>query len=625
MTDAGDHAQVRVKGKPIGCASGLAIRFIFLREIDWAPPNQKLKGIERIEDREMKLHDLARIMEKEKYAKPLFDPIFSFYSDVTLNEEGARRLPIVAACAAPVGGLISENIVNFAPPLRVQIPGEIPSDWEGEVVKTRIVENLSPADETASPAKPLPPLEITCNFVDTMAFFASGHVAYAVSLIFRADSFPNTDAQKIPIFPTVILSLLNMARSSDGNFTRANTKFGFVGDPIGLTPMDEFISRRLQSLANASAVNQGFRATPHDASKYCDIFRGIIWPTRRSKQWLRPKDGDEKEFASFKFNDLQSATCEIVEFSEFDRLQIYVADAKEYRAQVDFFGKSIAGLAQNVIDFEDQDPAEVSDSLFYAMNVAGCTHFVNAKAIVVFYERSRAFDRMQNFIGGEPYFYFTALATLYNEFLTNRAAAALSELKPGMLIEADPLEATKFELESRYRIFVGYLRPMIPNLFRYNAESVLFNQINARRGITERRETIEKELSRYETIAHDFEGLNLQRSNSQFNILVVILALWSAFGALVTAASLFVALHSDAQPERIAETAVEFSKNSAERFMEVSFWIALIGLTVAATVSSIFLVKILSRMVRQSVAGREKRYRAGSAYGKGEQPPTGLF
>ena len=113
---------------------------------------------------------------------------------------------------------------------------------------------------------------------------------------------------------------------------------------------------------------------------------------------------------------------------------------------------------------------------FYGDNVAGCTDFVSARSTVVFNKQSRAFERMKNFIGGEPYFYFTVLAALYNEFLTNRAANALSNLQPGMLIGASPLKSTKAELESRYEIFVAHLRPMIPNLFRYNVESTLLKR-----------------------------------------------------------------------------------------------------------------------------------------------------
>ncbi len=351
-----------------------------------------------------------------------------------------------------------------------------------------------------------------------------------------------------------------------------------------------------------------------DTLEYCDVFRGIVWPARKDKNWSKPKKEDESDFASFTFGDLRSATCEIVKFQEIERLQQYIANAKNYEAKFDSFGKGLAGLAQNVIDYDDQDGAEVSDSLFHAESVAGCTYFVNPKAIIMFSAHSRAFDRMQHFVGGEPYFFFTALAAVYNEFLINRAAEALSSLKPGTLIEAAPIESTQAELESRYRIFVGYLRPMIPNLFRYNAESSLFSKIHERRGISIRREAIERELANYETIAHDFENLNLQRSNSQFNSLVFILALWSAFGALVTAAALFVALHSDSQEERIAEFAVDYSRYSVYSLMEISFWTAFAGLNIAVLASFLFLIRTLWRALTRAIGNarrrRDNRYKA---------------
>jgi hypothetical protein len=60
MATSRDKGQFGVEGDPIGYSSGLAIRLIFIREIEWAPSSQGLKGIRSIEDRQIKLHDLAR-------------------------------------------------------------------------------------------------------------------------------------------------------------------------------------------------------------------------------------------------------------------------------------------------------------------------------------------------------------------------------------------------------------------------------------------------------------------------------------------------------------------------------------------------------------------------------------
>lgn len=609
MAELQGGSQIRIKGEPIGYASGLAIRLIFLREIEWAPPHQRSSGIRRIEDREMKLHDLSRIIETEDNAKPLVGPLRSFYSDITLNEEGVRRLPIVAACAAPPNSKIDGNIPNYAPLLRLSIPLKVWSDWEGERVETQIAEVVN-ADAESANEQAQSKFELICNFADTMAFFGYGHVAYSISLLFRPDSFPRHDTDTrpgIPVFPGVILSLLELARSEAQTSTRSDVMLGFVDDPSGSRTLEDFVSHRLQALANPAKENHSVRAAPDCSFEHCDVFSGVIWPIRRSKQWTQPKCDDEADFAAFKFRHLRSATCEIVQFSEFERLHRYMADAKEYKATADPFGKGIAGLAQNVIDLDDQDAHEVSDSLFSAGTIGGYSHFISARSVVRFYQQSRSFERMQHFLGGDPYFYLTVLAASYNEYLTNRAAHDLSRLNPGVLIEASPLESTKAELAARYKIFAAHLRPMIPNLFRYNTESALFDHIHERRGIAHRRETIEKELSRYETIAHDFENLNLQRSNSQFNVLIVILALWSAFGALATAADLFVALHADTNSERTKETVIDLSKRLNERLMEYSFLIAFIGLALAAGISLIFLLIGIKPIIREFFASRAAR------------------
>jgi hypothetical protein len=608
MTELRDANQIKIKGEPIGYASGLAIRLIFLREIEWAPPNQRSWGIRRIEDREMRLHDLSQIIEGEDHAKPLVAPLRSFYSDITLNEEGIRRLPIVAACVAPPNRKIDGNVPNCAPMLRLSIPRKIWSDWEGERVETQIAEALN--SEVDSLDEQSSKLELLCNFADTMAFFGHGHVAYSISLLFRPDSFPQHDKDarsNIPIFPGVILSLLDLARSDAQTSTRSDITLGFVGDPSGLKTLEDFVCHRLRALANPAEENRTVRVAPESPAEHCDIFSGVIWPIRKSKQWIEPKCDDETDFASFKFRHLRSATCEIVQFTEFERLRRYVTDAKEYNATADSFGKGIAGLAQNVIDLEDQDAHEVSDSLFSAGSIGGYSHFISARSVVRFYQQSRSFERMQHFLGGDPYFYLTVLAASYNEYLINRAAHDLSRLNPGILIEASPLESTKAELAARYKIFAAHLRPMIPNLFRYNTEAALFDHIHERRGIARRRETIEKELSRYETIAHDFEGLNLQRSNSRFNLLIVILALWSAFGALATAADLFVALHADPKSERTKELVVDFSKAFNERLMEATFWMAFVGLALAAGISLIYLLKGVIPIARDFLAARRPR------------------
>ena len=468
------ESQTKVRGVPIGYASGLAIRMVFLRDIEWSPPDEKHEEIKKIEDCEMQLQGLAGMIEGKEEAKPLCAPIASFYRDITQNEDGARRLPIVAACVAPRGP-IKEDIAPFAAKLRVLIPGVTWSEWEGEAVHTQIVKGHLPVPLQAY-EQPLPPLELICDFADTMAFFGSGRVAYTLSIIFQPASFPPHDApakKRIPVFPTVILSLLDLARSSERSpDRRPDIKLAFVGDSAEAKSLDEFVFYRLSLLANLPDDNHKFRMVSDAKSEYCNIFRGILSPMRHEKKWGNPKD--VKDFVDsftcdssnksrkkyFTYDNLQSATCEIIEFSRFARLQEYIAKAKKYEAKSDAFGKGIAGLAQNVIDFDDQDDHEVSDSLFAAGEAGGYLHFITAKSVVRFYHKSRSFKRMQYFIGGDPYFILRPLPQSITN-LTAHAADRTLRLKTRHANRRVSIKSTMTELAKRYKIFAAHLRPMI--------------------------------------------------------------------------------------------------------------------------------------------------------------------
>ena len=383
---------------------------------------------------------------------------------------------------------------------------------------------------------------------------------------------------------------------------RTDIRFGFSGGAL-FKGIGDFVSHRLGCLEACTPL-----VADHKPEEFHDVFHAILEPLRQIK-WPDSNASHISKLLHFEYSDLQSAACEIVRFTEFDRLERYISDAKQYKAAPDSFGRGLAGLAQNVLDFDDQDEHEVSDSLTAAGAAGGYFHFVNAKTLVRFYRKSRSFDRMRNFIGGDPYFFFTSITASYNEYLINRAAEVLSELKPGLLIEAPPLDSTKKELEKRYTIFAAYLRAIIPNAFRYHTEAALFDHIYDRRGLTARRQLIEKELAHYETIAHDFENLNLQRSSMRMNVLIIILAVWSAFGALATAAGLFVAFQTDMElhPSAVGELALSLAQKFPQPLMEGFLWAAFFAFSAALALSVAFLATSATSLIRYREATHSRK------------------
>jgi hypothetical protein len=183
-------------------------------------------SIDVLDLRNASLSDEAREKLCWRYYERVYKPAFPRLNEaedpcvwlpfITLTEEGARRLPIVAACSAPKNRKIVGNVKTFGPELKVRVPGVVWTEWEGEFVDVQIVEGPRPANPRPG-EQYLPPLEFACDFADTMAFFRSGHVAYSFSILFPPSSLQNPENQKnvrIPIYPTVILALLGIARSN---------------------------------------------------------------------------------------------------------------------------------------------------------------------------------------------------------------------------------------------------------------------------------------------------------------------------------------------------------------------------------------------------------------------------
>ena len=126
------------------------------------------------------------------------------------------------------------------------------------------------------------PLTLECQFADAMAFFASGHVAYTLSVILRPESFPQRGAsadRTIPVFPGVLLSLLELARTDTNSALRHNVKFSAC--------------RRRPDLQKRWTISSVLDFTPWRTrptkleSGFIDCLRGIIWPrARRSRVGL---------------------------------------------------------------------------------------------------------------------------------------------------------------------------------------------------------------------------------------------------------------------------------------------------------------------------------------------------
>ena len=162
----------------------------------------------------------------------------------------------------------------------------------------------------------------------------------------------------------------------------------------------------------------------------------------------------------------------------------------------------LAGFFQNIIDFLNQDVTELRDGTdpIYPgeedAEEAFFVRFANSRALYQVVQRSRSLEVGNDYIGTCPYVFLTHLLSLHNEFLVRRleaeTAKVQSDLERGNLYEiigsskaqstSGLKRLTQIFYSFRYRVFSNYTRHLYDNIFRYDTERDLFEDLERIRG-----------------------------------------------------------------------------------------------------------------------------------------------
>lgn len=205
----------------------------------------------------------------------------------------------------------------------------------------------------------------------------------------------------------------------------------------------------------------------------------------------------------------------------------------------------LAGFNQNIIDFMNQDPSEILDSIdpIYPEkdDQAGERFFVryaNHRAMLTYVPRSRSLEAGNDYIGTCPYAFLIHVMSLHNEFLarehearsmarvdhidwlvTGGARDQLSQ-KAGE-IDAELRAAQTFrdgydlaELainQAKLAEYRDYERFRYINPFRYDTERDVFAKLEELRGVKRKKDALSLALSSLEDHASDLQRRHEQR------------------------------------------------------------------------------------------------------------------
>lgn len=489
----------------LGTASDLSLRLIFMTRLSAA--------------NEMSLADLRRsAAENRTIAARLIRPIESFYRDAVLPYTTEDSLPLIACCegAADAGNQDEAEPPAVERPMEILFPPELRAVWENREVCVRFAEDG---------------LRIPCRLIDTLTIFDDATMAYAPTFVFDGRDGPLAGkGEQIQISAPVLLALLGLIESeargpsSEPSTIRFNAPW-LEGGPRGLS---DFVSRRLEYLAKNHART---------------VFSLFSKQTEGRQFWRSNPDKEIFQRICSQDWSLSAATVEINGSSHFDRFLAAVEQSQKNEVAPSLFNKQLAALAQNVLDFVEQDADEIADSLCHAIVEGNNIVLTGARTAVQITVSSRSFGRMLHLIGGSPYFLLTTLALTYNDQLLRRGAHIVEDIRHH--IRAHTRNA-KFDrslggsyfaqsragLQLRYRLLHEFRSNFLPNLFRYQMEKNVFDRLSELRGIYRRFEAFDKLLDELDAFQRDVQSLIRQSIDAWIGIALFALGFWQFVGVL---------------------------------------------------------------------------------------------
>ncbi len=531
----------------LGSASSICLRFTFICE----PIRFDVRShASRLDPRPVTLSSIAQDAEVMEDVRDFLEPMRSFSTDITISEEGTRRLPLAALCELPASAQHGEH--RLVQPqdnrITIELPQSIVTDWENENVST----SLGPDSDEC--------INITARCIDTISIFATNQIAYSISFLLDEEDLGSRPVLDAARFLT-LLSLAGSAGAPSGQRWQAlSRKIAFIhaGQRYQL---HQLASARLRAMCLLNIADAGERAELEKAWAEDDLKRGVgrtphwtlppgtreIFSTLLRRLAVRFSGSEHAEtmrkvrtaLCSPRPEDMQGASLEVVGFSAFQRARATIEAARKRQAPLSEFTRMLSGLAQAVIDFDDQDLHEVNDSLMTSDITGDYIHFVHRHTVIRLSKNSRSFDRMKHWIGGCPYFYLSTVSAAFNERLVRDANKAIAKLRPAgatvgfsLPLNGKHHEAQARRIEERFHFFESFEADMVPDVFRYPSESELFRMIEQQRGTALQRQEGRRLLSQIENFERERSTQSREWVEALLTAAVFTLTVWQVFGVI---------------------------------------------------------------------------------------------
>ena len=438
----------------------------------------------------------------------LIEPVDSFFSDIVAPVFRADTAPLVALCEPPTSA-----------------PAQVTATWP-DGLTFAAEDHERELDEGQRLARPL-----SLNLRDSMAFFSSGHVAYALTL------WPATGERDATLNDLLLLQKLVDPTESIG-CTGAD----------GRKSLRELPAFRLagfeEDLSLARLAEQRFRRVSEAAAESATPFPGLL----RLVELDAPRF--ETSLAKMLANPQASCVVQIDGNGSralFDIVTKWGQPEVTYDIAIGQQDLQLAGVIQNVLDFKEQDASEIRDSLQPAYASIGSAVFSRPRFLHEISVRSRPLKAARESLGINPYIFYTELCITYNEALLSDSesdVAAISmgrerdSLRPSaghslreirtVVSDGDTAKARKGyddAVAKRMNLYRILHLPYLPNIFRYPTERQVYEKATENRGLDARKQKVETILGNHQSIIEDLHSLSNLYQSERITGIVTALAI----------------------------------------------------------------------------------------------------
>jgi GNAT superfamily N-acetyltransferase len=510
--------------KTLGSARSVTVQFLFFTDLFAIAGRKK-----SIADKEsLDLKALRRLL-RDRDPKQFLTPFESFHKDIVVPFISEISMPLVVCCEPFNEKNRDDQPICPPRPIWIDLPRSVEIEWESQPIR-RIV---------ANPLDPVDCVSVAAQLTDYIALFETGIAAYGISIVIKPDE------QAVPLNATELL-LLEALVGTAGT-TPDHLGFRLRNNPrpemdkqdnlaldcfVGHVLMRERINRQ----SDASIVLL-FRKTdglmPAGLKDNLELLKDKLEHFTFGTPTMGIGEENNKPCRVSSYAP-DFVAVEIVGADRHDDVLTYAQAATKRNIDVDHFSKRLAGIVQNVLDFDRQDSMEVQDSLLLNHRLGSEITFVHAKAMIWFCRYRRAYFDARSTIGADPYWLMTRLVLGHNEQLLIALRNELDLLEE----QGQNKKAEITGVMERLRTMRRRMDRYVQNPFRYDSERSMYDFVSKVRGVEQQRQLLKADEQTLSARFQENATAEKERIDARINWTLMAIGVFQAAGVLLAVLSL---------------------------------------------------------------------------------------